>query len=898
MRPSALNFFTCFYLILTCVTFAVQRAEAANTNSFASESQIEVDEIEVSGVTIFSTQEVQAALVVTPGEKLDRTKVTKTDENLKSMYNAHGYGAAMISTRLVRKKVPDGAFENVLEVAVREGKPTRIAGIHFVPETAIKDEKVRAYWDKVAPLLNAKFGLNIGDILDQERIAAGKRVVQDLLASEEFVGAKAEDVRYIPSDGVAGFSEAKNPVDHWVTLEIHVDLGDRVSFGFRGNTVLNLSELSGIVDDQRHLGLGKDYVGAIRSQIVDKYKLAGYANVKVDALTVEDPVELEKHVTYVIDEGPRVSIDSISFDGNQVFSIDQLRSQFYAKASVLVQHGYYYEKDVQKAAELVIDWLKSRGYLGAKLVTVKSEFPRVPTTKAPGSEVKLTIYIYEGDQTIVQSTTFDGAKALSPDAIREILNVQVGGPLNLFAFSEGIDALKSVYRAKGYLDVRILNEGTDSVIRYSEENRSADISLEVSEGPQYRVSRSIVEGLEKTKEDIVRREFKFVDGQVLSESQILETEAVLRRLGIFSTVAIHATNDPTREGYKIVRVVVQEGSPGSVGGGLGFRNDLGIRAFGQTDYTNLWGKNHTVSLNLNANRRLVDYEFIEYQAQLSYIWPWFAIPELTFRPAVSLSRIHYILLDADSSSASLTWDRKLFRDYNITGSFLYSLESITQYNSGTAIDNQQYLIGGVTPSITWDARDDRYSPTTGWFLSASFEYAAPWLLSQSDPALSYYRFITRVDRFIPVSRDISLYLSVRTGFEKSLALPQTVNGVVNQSTGAIPVIKQFALGGIGSLRGWNEQELAVASQVTIQGTLAYVNYRAQLDLPFTGSLRFGPFLDMANLLIDEFSFTDQMNVGTGFGFHYQTPVGPLSLDWGFKLGPVPDNHIYFSVGII
>jgi translocation and assembly module TamA len=87
--------------------------------------------------------------------------------------------------------------------------------------------------------------------------------------------------------------------------------------------------------------------------------------------------------------------------------------------------------------------------------------------------------------------------------------------------------------------------------------------------------------------------------------------------------------------------------------------------------------------------------------------------------------------------------------------------------------------------------------------------------------------------------------------------------------------------------------------VAIHGTLSYVNYRTQLDLPFAGDLRFGPFLDAANLNVDHFSF-GALYYGAGVGFHYPTPVGPVNLDWGFNLNRKDSDsyRFYFSIGII
>jgi outer membrane protein insertion porin family len=192
-------------------------------------------------------------------------------------------------------------------------------------------------------------------------------------------------------------------------------------------------------------------------------------------------------------------------------------------------------------------------------------------------------------------------------------------------------------------------------------------------------------------------------------------------------------------------------------------------------------------------------------------------------------------------------------------------------------------------------RDNPLAPTKGLFSQASFEFADPTLLSQRAPSpIGYYRFQTRTDYTIPLFPMMTWFWSIRTGFEKS-----TVARPGNDTYGAIPLIKQFALGGVGSLRGFSEQELNSRNEV-IKGSLSYVNYRSQLDFPISGGLRFGPFLDAGNLRIDSFSFGG-LRYGTGFGFHYLTPVGPVNLDWGFKVDPQPGedtNQFYFSIGVL
>lgn len=864
----------------------------------AHSADLEIDRVELIGVKIFTQSEVEAALEITAGDRFDRSKVVRTAENLQAIYQLRGYQDTNVRSEVLRQRTEEGSSEVVLKFLIEEGKPTRVAAIRLIPRS-MRDNSFKPVWERLEPNLRDKLGVEIGDIFDQEKISIGKRAIQDALASEDFVGARVDDVRVANSEAPKDYTPEDpedEPVSGWVDLELPITLGDRVIFGFRGNTVLTRTNLMTLVEEQRALGFSQDYLQAIKVRIEDAYRAAGYARATVTLFTFERPERQERRVTYEINEGPRIRIDSIEFEGNQIFQSDDLREQLLERSSPAIQQGIYVDKDVEKAAELLIEWMKMKGYLSAKLVTINRIYMK------KGRTMRLTFYLYEGEQTQIQTVRVDGVRAFAREQALSILGVQEKAPLNLFAFTEGLEQLKAAYRAKGYLDVRVVNEGTDSVVRYSQENRVADIHVEVAEGPQYRAGKILIEGLTSTKEKVARRELQFQEGDILEEPLITESEARLRKLGIFASVSVKLTNDSEHSDRKIIRVVLQEGTPGLNEGGVGFRNDLGVRVFAQTAYSNLWRRNHTIALNAQANRRVNDDYcdnttenapgkarcFLEYQVQLSYVWPWFALGETTFRPRLSRDVTQYITFDASTAAMALTWDRRLFKKIPLTGIFTYSLERTKQFDAASILDEKTLRIGALIPALKLDYRDNSLAPTRGFYSSVSYELASPAFFSQRTNPIGYTRVETRSDYFQPLGRNTTWYFSVRSGWARN-----------NEPSSSIPLIKQFALGGVGSLRGFKEQELN-QQRYSINGSLSYINYRTQIDVPFAGPMRFGPFLDAANLTIDHFSFGG-LRYGTGVGFHYQSPVGPVNFDWGFKIKPRPGEdpyRFYFSVGVI
>ncbi len=875
-------------------------------------SNLRVDRVEVEGVQSVDRSEVESSVEVSPGEVLERTRVVRTVENLRELYKLHGFDAAKVDAELTQKKF-HGTVENILNFRVVEGDPVLLGTVKLVPDweqspdslsVGVKaKDSLWVFWRAREQKWLSQIGLRKGDRRDKDKIQQARRTLQDLLAAEEFVGAQVVDV--IESPGALDGSNRPT-----VDLKIIISLGDRVSFGFRNNSALSRNRLMEIIEDQRLTGFGANYVDTIRKRLVDEYHSVGYYDVKVKEYTFEDRARSEKHVTFEIDEGERAELEAVRFDGNFSFKGAELEEEFFKRAPGITQHRIFVRKEIEKTADLIIEWVRSRGYLSAKLVTVGIE------RNEQSKKMIAVIYFYEGDQTFVRQLSVSGNQFLSTDEIGQLLGVGREQPLNLFRFSEGLDELKNRYRGSGFLDFKIKNENESTLLTYSKEARDASIVIACEEGPRYRVSEIFIDGLTFTREEVVRRELRFDKDDVVEEQKIQETELALNKLGIFSTVAVRPVEDLAKPGYKKIHVTIQEGTPGILEGRLGLRNDLGVRALGQVGYTNLFRKNHTLSLTGNVNRRFdedfcatvrekidnpgANYCFIEYQMQLGYLWPWFVAGETSFRPRFTVEKTQFKNFDLSSIGLAASLERTLWKSMGLFGSLTYSIERNIVVHSEDDADNGDLRIGTVTPAFRIDQRDDSLAPTKGYFISGSFDWASPYFLSQSKPfPIGYTRFQARADRFQPLGRAVTWYSSVRIGVERNNQT--TSKDDPNYRYYAIPVSKQFSLGGIGSLRGYGEQELYV-KQYFISGTLSYVNYRFQVDFPFAGPMRFGPFIDGANLLVDRFSLVNDLNWGAGFGFHYQSPVGPVNFDFGFKLKPEAGDpnpyRFYFSIGVI
>ena len=766
--------------------------------------------------------------------------------------------------------------------------------------------------EKLKPLLASE----IGKEPTTDRLLNFKKIIESVTASSDRVGSRVVDVQ------TSSIGNQK------IMLQFNIDLGEKVEFGFIGNKTFSKSDLQDLINEQKQIGLGRDYIETIRNKISAFYNDHAFARVKITTRTQENPAQAERKIIYMIEEGERIKIGELSFEGGIAISQEDLKKKFFENSPPIIEKRYFSEKEIEKTAQGLVEWIKSQGYLSAKLITVK------PTLREdePISDVK--VYLNEGDQTIVRSVQVQGNTVYSTAEIQQMLGLIEGTPLNVFSFNDGLETVKLAYRNQGNLEFTVVNEGQPSVIQYSNKNRWADVVLEFKEGERFKAGSIRVEGNEKTKDDIVLRELQFAEGEVLEERRIFESEARLRRLGIFSDVKTKTIQNPEHSDVKDIIVSVQEASRGIASTGVGFRNDIGIRVFGDLTYGNLFRSNHTLGLGAFMNRRLVNVsalngqpiEGVDYEARTNYTWPWFLVKELSFRPEVLQRKFRYELFRDETTQISFSFERPIVRKWGLMAQVMYSLQRTNQSAAVNPQDNVAFTIGSITPSITWDRRDSPLSPSKGFFFNVSYEIASPVFGGQAknlytkadgtidgDVAIAYNRILTRSDFHIPVAHAGGFYFSVRTGFVKNTVSPSDYPTTDLQHKVGVPLVKQFALGGINSVRGFIFQGINVVNktgQITdfqILGTLAYVNYRSQFDFIITDSLKMGPFFDAANLMIDDFSFNRDMRYGAGVGLRYMTPIGPANFDWGFNLNPQiqtttgqqePSNQFYFSLGVI
>ena len=827
-------------------------------------SKRKISHIIFEGMGSFDEETLGPVAALKEGDDVDQDALEAARARVHDFYRNAGF---LQSSIVVSTKNDDS-----IVFLVEEGSVARIKSVNISELSGIGDPREKALLRASAL---AAFGIKVGDRLDRKEIKNGIVRLKDWLRSRDFLIAKEPIVNSVVFD--SGTS---------ANLDLSVSYGPRIRFGFRNNHRFSYKELMASVVEVQEVGIGSDYLETVKSKIIDMYNEVGLVNLKINTIVREDPAKGYRNVSFELDEGERVRIERLGFEG--IYSLDKesASKMFLSFAPRIVQRYYFQDAGIRAAGDLLADHLRSIGFLSARLDVVKYKF------NDKRDKVEVDLYFTEGVQTFVNEIKIVGAKNISPEEVMQTLAVEKGKPFNVFAFEKGIVQLKEKYRNLGYLTMDVANESTGRIVVYGEDQSTADVTIDIQEGQLIRVGEIIVRGNKQTHSRVVTRELPFVKGDVLSRQLQIEAEENLRKLNLFSSVIIRPVERPGSADVRDIIILVEEGVPGLIEAGPGYRNDLGLRFFVGASYQNLGGWHRGVNARAVVNRRLENFKFMEYRVSLGFREPYFAGWRVTLFTNVEVLRRIFSSFDATSNKVTAEFRRELTK--RVTGLLQYSFERVKTFNAKVLRDNELRLIGAITPGVIYDSRNDVFNPSAGLFSVNRFELASEAFGSQSN--VGYYRATSNNTAYLDLSNEFIWGFALNFGFERS-----------NLVGKEIPKIKLFRLGGTSTIRGYQEEALEVDSTNAINGTLSLVNYRSELRFPLEGSFGGAVFWDAGNLFIDKIQ-PFEVRHSAGIGLRYKTPVGPVSLDFARKIGRIGSRNdkvntddqdtqrIHFSIG--
>lgn len=694
-----------------------------------------------------------------------------------------------------------------------------------------------------------------------------------------------------------------SPIEMDVTIKINP--GIRYGFSFNGITFFHhkelITEFKKIVKN-RKVSLNKDTV--IQS-LMSLYKERGVFFSQIDVRDVHSLDDDRYNFFFVnVKEGRRVKLSDIAFSGGLVVSKQELMKIFNDNSSTLLARGYLDLGGLDKIAVKLREYYISNGFIYSYI-----EDPIIVFSEDNESSF-VTFKIAEKGKFFVKSINVEGVE--DPKLISKIKEIMVNKEGKSFDVTSVDNDLKNVLEAvkdEGYFFTSFKEKNPKKIISVSSATKSVDINLKFSTGHKSFLGDVIVTGNLDTRDIVIKREIKLKKGDLVTPRKINDFVQRLRTLGLFSRVNItpfigQKKNDDSIFLNFIVKVKEKDFGRGEVA--PGYRTDLGYKVSGTISYNNLMGMNRSfigkAQANLRTSERYLDQarrdgsDRIEGLLQFQYIEPYLFDFPVEWRTSIKIQRKRYSDFDADIFGITPTLT-KSFTD-SFTGSLEYEYDVIRQYDATSDDDEDRYAVGAITPSFTWDLRDNSIAPRSGAWFNFSWEFANPYFLSQDDPdfTVNYNRAVLKSYFYAPIGKFV-LATALTAGVEKNFATDPLLDEEGNQifddngdmtTIGYIPKLKVFRLSSGDVLRGYSDDESSRlqdgtdVSDVFIRDKAYMLNFKLEPRYYLSDTSVVAFFFDAGRVYKDSFQPL-KLNTSAGISFKILTPVGSLDFDYGVKL---------------
>lgn len=692
--------------------------------------------------------------------------------------------------------------------------------------------------------------LSEGDVYDQ--ILLKKDIV-------EIKSALKKDGYYRPVIESYTFREG--------VLTITVLPGKRLKVSLEGNDRVSSKTLLKQVPFFDTEDFNEDIIEETVQRLLSVYHAEGYPFAQIAPVITEED-ENRIHLTFFVFEGSPVWVGTISLTGTTL-------QEKGLKEVMSLKEGRKYNPDfLETDRSLLLDFYHALGYLGPDVGEFRADYSGDTQT------MDIHIAVHEGLQTTIGQINVTGMNTIPEKEIRTALRIRSGDAYNEVDISDARYRLIELYSKKGYPE-------SDISLTRVFEGEKAHITFTIDEGPRALFGKAIVTGNNRTQYKIIRRELLQREGTPYNYSLVTKQKQRLYKLGIFSDVdsEIIDRGNQTRD----VLIQIREGNAGAVEFGVGYGDYERLRGFFDIGYRNLWGLNRQASLRFEMST-------LEKRYILQYYEPWFLGRKLPFRAFLLGEDKRVINIDSRDTryeleryTATAGIEKKF--ENNIKAEFYYELSHVDTYNVQPDVvlskeDTGTLLISGIRPGLIYDSRDNPFYPTKGILTGLSLKVTTPLLFSETDfMKLTFY-----YNMYHALSKRIVLATSFRGGLAKGY-----------NDTTDLPLVERFFLGGRSTVRGYEQDTLGPkGSDGDPTGGNSFLMENLEIRTYLGRGIGLVAFLDGGNVWTDVESIRlEDFKFTTGLGLRYNTPVGPIRIDYGYKLQKEKgesSGEVHFSIG--
>lgn len=707
-----------------------------------------------------------------------------------------------------------------------------------------------------------------------------------------------EDIKVDETAGVVTYSVTEKP--------------SISAIDFNGNEEIEDSDLSEKIGMKAFEIVNYGKIQKAIGEIQKAYEEKGHLLVGVDfELQPEPKAPQSARLVFKIDEKEKVRVKRVAFMGNKHIKDDEL------KAFMMTQEGGYFsflsgggtfkqeifDEDVKRLSLIYLN----KGYVQAKIS--RPEVSVTPDKK----NIYISVRIDEGEQYQVGEVDFGGDLLFDKEELREAIKIDESVDFSYETLQNDLRALEAKYGDLGYAYANIIPRTA-----ILDKERKVNILYEIDKGQKVYFRKINVTGNTSTRDKVIRRELRVLEGELYNETQKRQSMANIKRLGYFEDVQFLTKTPPGRDDQMDIDVVVKERNTGQFQLGAGYATALGAQLNVQLDESNFLGYGYRTGMRVEYNGdRYQNYTF-------NFTDPYFQDTFWSLGTDVYYSKLQtwdfqrVTQFEQNNGGIVIRGGHPLFMDYFKNNNFYaflsYKLDE-SEVQFGPTRDVSDVLdpnsVNGLTSSMSvtfeFDKRNDRMMPTDGAYASASYEYAG----------------IGGDIKFMKATATARYYKNI---FWDVVFRNNLTYGALSSIDGQpIPFTQLFRLGGPNNLRGYQfrnvgtrrfSQKLfnyltspevgltpqnALQQANTVVGGTQQAYWMTELEFPLAkeAGMRAVIFYDTG--MAEDDLASSRLRSDIGFGIRWFSPMGPLRFEFGFPLDRQAEfgersNNFQFAVG--
>ncbi|MCL2297602.1 MAG: outer membrane protein assembly factor BamA [Proteobacteria bacterium] len=607
-----------------------------------------------------------------------------------------------------------------------------------------------------------------------------------------------------------------------------------------------------------------------------QYVTRGFYNAEIE-MTMTPQERNRVAISFFVDEGGPSKIARIHIVGSQAFTEKTLIKKMNLRTpgwfTWYTKNDQYSKQKLQADLEALRSFYQDQGYLE---FAVESTQVSISPDKAA---IDITVTVSEGQRYKISSVSLAGDLAVDESELRKLIRVRSGNTYSRARLQTTSRDIAERLGAEGYAFANV-----NAVPEINKEEGTVAFTFFIDPGRRVYVRKINISGNIKTRDEVIRREIRQMEGAWFDGTRVERSKVRIRRLGYFDDVSIETPPVPGAPDQIDVNISVVERNTGQVMLGIGYSSSEKIALQASISQQNVFGSGSSLTLGLNTSKSNQNYS-------LHFTDPYWTVDGISrtielYKTRTDTEDLAVSYYKSDTLGAAVGFGVPITETDTINVGLRYEN---TKLKVDDEKSSQSYLdfvkeYGNTTNNFmlsagwTRDTRDDIVFPSRGRLQTIYTEVAVP------PGDLAYWKAQYLHQWFWPIYDPLVLMLRAELGY--------------GQGYGGkpLPFFKAFYAGGVGSVRGYEGSSLGPRDKdnYALGGERKIVG-NAEIFFPLIAgdrSVRGSVFFDVGQIYQNgKQSDNESFHYSTGVGVAWNSPIGAIKISYGYPIASKASDRI-------